>query len=235
MAKIKILVVEDESLVAATSTTCSGVSAIRSSGSSRPARTPSVSPSRPRPEIVLMDIVLKGEIDGIMAAERIWENFGIPVVYLTAYADETHAPAGQGHRTVRLYPEAVRRARTADHDRDGVLQSQDGQAPSRTGGMAGHDPGKHRRRRHRQRRRRPRLVHESSGREAHGLGADRRSSASLSEQFFRSRPKPRPGTSTTRGFIPCRESSGRKPGSPSRSSRARRPSVAERTGPRETS
>ncbi len=35
-----------------------------------------------------MDIVLKGEIDGITAAERIWENFGIPVIYLTAYADE---------------------------------------------------------------------------------------------------------------------------------------------------
>ncbi|MDD8027361.1 MAG: HD domain-containing protein, partial [Acidobacteriota bacterium] len=37
----------------------------------------------------LMDIVLKGEIDGITAARTIWEDYGVPVVYLTAYADES--------------------------------------------------------------------------------------------------------------------------------------------------
>ncbi len=36
-----------------------------------------------------MDIVLKGDIDGITAAEKLWEDFSIPVIYLTAYADET--------------------------------------------------------------------------------------------------------------------------------------------------
>lgn len=41
------------------------------------------------PDLVLMDIILKGKIDGIVAAERIWETWGIPVVYLTAYTDET--------------------------------------------------------------------------------------------------------------------------------------------------
>jgi PAS domain S-box-containing protein/putative nucleotidyltransferase with HDIG domain len=41
-----------------------------------------------QPDIVLMDIVLKGEVDGVEAARRIWEDFSIPVVYLTAYADE---------------------------------------------------------------------------------------------------------------------------------------------------
>ncbi|MBU7029720.1 MAG: PAS domain S-box protein [Theionarchaea archaeon] len=40
------------------------------------------------PDLVLMDIVLKGEMDGIEAAERIYSQFNIPVVYLTAYADE---------------------------------------------------------------------------------------------------------------------------------------------------
>jgi len=35
-----------------------------------------------------MDIVLKGDIDGIEAAKRITERFNIPVVHLTAYADE---------------------------------------------------------------------------------------------------------------------------------------------------
>jgi len=40
------------------------------------------------PDIVLMDVVLKGEVDGISAADTIWESLGIPVVYLTAYTDE---------------------------------------------------------------------------------------------------------------------------------------------------
>ena len=40
------------------------------------------------PDLVLMDIVLKGEMDGITAAQRIRDELDIPVVYLTAYADD---------------------------------------------------------------------------------------------------------------------------------------------------
>ena len=40
------------------------------------------------PELVLMDIVLKGEMDGIEAAEQIRNLFNIPVVFVTAYADK---------------------------------------------------------------------------------------------------------------------------------------------------
>lgn len=40
------------------------------------------------PDLVVMDVVLQGEMDGITAAERIKENLRVPVVYLTAYADE---------------------------------------------------------------------------------------------------------------------------------------------------
>jgi two-component sensor histidine kinase len=39
------------------------------------------------PDLVLMDIVLQGEIDGIEAAKQIWQKLKIPVVYLTAYTD----------------------------------------------------------------------------------------------------------------------------------------------------
>ncbi len=42
-----------------------------------------------RPDIILMDIKLKGSIDGIEAAQEINSRFDIPVVYLTAYSDET--------------------------------------------------------------------------------------------------------------------------------------------------
>ena len=40
------------------------------------------------PQIVLMDIVLKGMMDGIEAAIEINRRFDIPVVFLTAYADD---------------------------------------------------------------------------------------------------------------------------------------------------
>lgn len=40
------------------------------------------------PDLILMDIMLDGDIDGIEAAALIRERHRIPVVYLTAYADE---------------------------------------------------------------------------------------------------------------------------------------------------
>lgn len=40
------------------------------------------------PDLVLMDIMLNGEIDGIAAAEQIHDRLDVPVVYLTAYADD---------------------------------------------------------------------------------------------------------------------------------------------------
>lgn len=39
------------------------------------------------PDLVLMDIVLKGEMDGIETAEQILEHFKTPVIYITSYAD----------------------------------------------------------------------------------------------------------------------------------------------------
>lgn len=40
------------------------------------------------PDLVLMDIMLRGEMDGIEAAEQIRTRHDIPVVYITAYADD---------------------------------------------------------------------------------------------------------------------------------------------------
>jgi len=45
--------------------------------------------AREQPDLVLMDIHLKGEIDGIEAAELIKREYRIPVIYITAYSDET--------------------------------------------------------------------------------------------------------------------------------------------------
>ncbi|MFH1137286.1 MAG: PAS domain S-box protein [Pseudomonadota bacterium] len=40
-----------------------------------------------RPDLVMMDIVLKGKLDGIDAAEVIKDRWGLPVVFTTAFAD----------------------------------------------------------------------------------------------------------------------------------------------------
>ncbi|MCT7969519.1 ATP-binding protein [Laspinema sp. D1] len=48
-----------------------------------------------QPDIILMDIVLKGEIDGIETANRIRDRQPIPIIFLTAYSDDaTLARAG---------------------------------------------------------------------------------------------------------------------------------------------
>jgi len=89
MHDIRILVVEDESLVAKDiqnmlKSLGYNVIGVVSTGEEAVQIAETMAP-----DLVLLDIVLKGEIDGIMAAETIWDKFGIPVVYLTAYADET--------------------------------------------------------------------------------------------------------------------------------------------------
>ena len=40
------------------------------------------------PDLVLMDITLKGEMDGIEAAKIINDEFGTPIIYITAHQDE---------------------------------------------------------------------------------------------------------------------------------------------------
>ena len=42
-----------------------------------------------RPDLVLMDIKIKGEMDGIMAAEKIMQTTGIPVIFVSAYATDS--------------------------------------------------------------------------------------------------------------------------------------------------
>lgn len=51
-----------------------------------------------RPDIILMDINLRGDMDGISAYDRIRETVEIPVVYVSAYDDEhVMARAKQHH------------------------------------------------------------------------------------------------------------------------------------------
>jgi diguanylate cyclase (GGDEF)-like protein/PAS domain S-box-containing protein len=87
MRQARILVVEDESIVAldiqerleslgyeVPATAASGEKAIRLAGALRP-------------DLILMDIQLQGQMDGVEAADQIRHQFNIPVIYLTANAD----------------------------------------------------------------------------------------------------------------------------------------------------
>lgn len=49
-----------------------------------------------RPDLVLMDVQIKGDIDGIEAAKQIREQFNLPVIFLTAYADDATIQRAKG-------------------------------------------------------------------------------------------------------------------------------------------
>ena len=87
MNKPRILVVEDENVVAADIQECVdelGYSVVGTAASALEALRTAVNTE---PDLVLMDIKLRGPIDGVEAAEQLHDRLGIPVVYLTAYAD----------------------------------------------------------------------------------------------------------------------------------------------------
>lgn len=84
---IQILVVEDERVVARDIKACLEnlgyiVPAIASSGIEAIEQAQAL-----HPDVVLMDIRLKGEIDGIQAAQHIWQELHIPVIYSTGHSD----------------------------------------------------------------------------------------------------------------------------------------------------
>ena len=89
MAETKILIVEDEGITAkyiqqalqgfgykVVDTTAFGEEAVDKA-------------HKLQPDLVLMDIMLKGKMDGVEAAELIRKQLGLPVVFLTASSDKT--------------------------------------------------------------------------------------------------------------------------------------------------
>ena len=88
MALPKILIVEDEYIIAENlqksldkmgynifSTVSSGKEALKKINDEKP-------------DLVLMDIVLKGEMNGIETTDRIKSRFKIPVIYISSYVDD---------------------------------------------------------------------------------------------------------------------------------------------------
>ncbi len=89
MNKIGILVVEDENIVAKDiqqslkklGYEVLGVCATGEDAMDKAEQT--------KPHLVLMDIMLKGDISGIEAADHIRQKLNIPIIFLTAYADSS--------------------------------------------------------------------------------------------------------------------------------------------------
>jgi len=88
LSKPKILVVEDEGLVAKSIQSMLNNMGYEAPDVALSGEKAIIKAGEIRPDLILMDIKLKGEMDGIEAAEIIKERFDIPVVYLTAFADE---------------------------------------------------------------------------------------------------------------------------------------------------
>ena len=101
MPQANILVVEDEPIVAkdiqvSLQRLGYGVPTMAASGEDAIRKT-----RESHPDLILMDIVLKGKMDGVETAKQIRKQYDVPVIYLTAYADDhtlerakTTAPAG---------------------------------------------------------------------------------------------------------------------------------------------
>jgi PAS domain S-box-containing protein len=88
MSKIKILVVEDESIVAKDIQNTLirlgyDVPATASNAASAFQKLEDI-----QPDLVFLDIKLKGEVDGIQIAEKIKNSYDIPVIFLTSFVDK---------------------------------------------------------------------------------------------------------------------------------------------------
>ncbi len=88
MVKAKIMVVEDEYIVAMYMKTLLekmeyAVTSVQTSGEAAISAV-----SGDAPDMILMDIALEGELDGIQSAELIRKKMNVPIIFSTAYTDD---------------------------------------------------------------------------------------------------------------------------------------------------
>lgn len=88
MEKARILIVEDEAIVSIELQKTLEQLGYRVTGTADRGADAVVKAEEEQPDLILMDIHLKDKMDGIEAASRIHLNHDIPVIFVTAYADE---------------------------------------------------------------------------------------------------------------------------------------------------
>lgn len=89
MEKITILVVEDESIVAKDIQNTLIKLGYNVPATASSAVTAFDKLDEVKPDLVFLDIKLKGDTDGIQIAEKIKTEYGIPVIFLTSYVDKS--------------------------------------------------------------------------------------------------------------------------------------------------
>jgi PAS domain S-box-containing protein len=87
MTDFRIFIVEDEAIVANDLKETLKSLGYRVAGTAKSGEDALMKVADTKPELVLMDIHLAGAMDGIEAAGQIHARHGIPVIFLTAYAD----------------------------------------------------------------------------------------------------------------------------------------------------
>lgn len=100
MNAVSILVVEDESIVAMDIRTCLTGHGYRVVGCVPSGEEAIARVAESRPDLVLMDIRLQGEMSGIEAARRIMESFQVPSLFLTSYVDREMLAQAKGLNAV---------------------------------------------------------------------------------------------------------------------------------------
>ncbi len=85
---IKVLIVEDEALIAARISVELDELGYEVSGMVTRAEQALLHCQQIPPDVILLDIKLKGKIDGIQLAHELNERVNIPIIFLTANADE---------------------------------------------------------------------------------------------------------------------------------------------------
>lgn len=88
-SKIGILIVEDESIVAKDIQQSLKKLGYEVLGICSTGEDAILKAEQTKPNLILMDIMLKGEMSGIEAADAIRQRFNLPVIFLTAYADSS--------------------------------------------------------------------------------------------------------------------------------------------------
>jgi len=88
MNKIRILIVEDENLVARDIANMALTQGYDVCGLASDGDQALEMAAELEPDIILMDVIIKGSIDGISVAKKIWDTYRIPIIYVTSYADE---------------------------------------------------------------------------------------------------------------------------------------------------
>ena len=83
----RILVVDDEAIVAHDISECLSHLGCEIVGTALSGPDAIEKAGRFRPDLIMMDIVLQGPMDGVEAATHIREHYDIPCVFLSAYSD----------------------------------------------------------------------------------------------------------------------------------------------------